>query len=58
MPESQTSAVNHKFKSLKTWQSGAKIALFPTQPIQWYIWWPNNKVGPKITLFPTQLILW
>ena len=35
-----------------------KIALFPTQPVQWYIWWPNDKVGPKITLFPTQPILW
>ena len=42
----------------KLGQVGPKIALFPTQPVQWYIWWPNDKVGPKITLFPTQPILW
>ena len=45
-------------KVWKLGKVGPKIALFPTQPVQWYIWWPNDKVGPKITLFPTQPILW
>ena len=39
------------------WQSGPKIALFPTQPLLWYIWWPTGKAGPKIVLFLSQPVL-
>ena len=34
------------------WQSGPKIALFHSQPVLWYIWWPTGKVVQKIALFP------
>ena len=40
------------------WQSGPKIAVFHNQHVQWYIWWPTDKVVPKISLFPSLSVLW
>ena len=60
MSESQTGAGNHKFQSLNVIDNFENLAKWgqKTQPVQWYIWWPNDKVGPKITLSPTQPIIW
>ena len=44
--------------NLAQWQSGPKIAVFHNQHVQWYIWWPTDKVVPKIALFTNQPVLW